>query len=44
MTEVLCDRCRREFEVPDDLADFQGELLCPDCKRDADENLEDELL
>lgn len=38
--KVLCDRCKKEFEVDeDDLMTYDGrpvvEIICPDCKEDA---------
>jgi Zn finger protein HypA/HybF involved in hydrogenase expression len=33
--KVLCDRCKREFEI-DDTKVLESELICPDCQDDAD--------
>jgi len=36
--KVLCDRCKREFEI-DDTIILECELICPDCQADADIDL-----
>lgn len=33
--DILCDNCKREFEIEEDLVDNR-ELLCPECKQDLD--------
>jgi DNA-directed RNA polymerase subunit RPC12/RpoP len=47
--KILCDRCKREFEIDgDNWEDFapigNQEILCPDCKYDADTEGKDDLL
>nr|MCK9578746.1 hypothetical protein [bacterium] len=39
---ILCDQCKRPMAVPNDinlkeLENENGEILCPDCENDRDE-------
>lgn len=36
-TDVLCDRCKREFYWKDDTNKSGKEWLCPDCKNDIED-------
>lgn len=36
--KILCDRCKREFEGEDWLVEKLGEVLCPDCYKDSNED------
>ena len=40
LTKMLCDQCKREFEADEDLMNYMGEVICPDCIKDRDDILE----
>jgi len=40
--EILCDNCRRSFKGDECLADSTGEVLCPNCVNDFDDEIEDD--
>jgi len=32
--DILCDKCKRDYEESDGRLDFDADLICPDCAKD----------